>query len=152
MKLLRWLDVPPVWMAGFAVLVWLQGHWNGPLDSGPGRWAMLPGWLLIGAGVGLAALAARELSRHRTTIIPHQTPGALVQSGIFGWTRNPIYLGDCLVLAGLAFLFHALLALPLVLVFGLLISRRFIRWEEARLIATFGPEAEAYMTRVRRWL
>lgn len=150
MKLLRYLDLPPVWLAGFAALVWAQGRWVDLIDLG--GWAPGIGWALIGGGGGLMGLAGLEFLRHRTTIVPHQEPRALIDTGIFRLTRNPIYLGDALVLAGLGFLWDAVLSLPLVLVFALVIGHRFIRWEEQRLIESFGETARSYMTRVRRWL
>lgn len=67
-------------------------------------------------------------------------------------TRNPIYLGDALVLAGAILHWDVLPALVLVPLFGGFIQRRFIRWEETRLIESFGDEARAWMGQVRRWL
>ena len=146
---LRIIDLPPVWLAGFAALTWLVGQW---LGGAPGGWARAAGWVLIGAGVVLVLLAGIEFLRHRTTIIPGQPPRALIDTGIFALTRNPIYLGDALVLAGLAVLWGAWPALILVPVFLRVISFRFIRWEEARLLDSFGNLARDYMAQVRRWI
>ncbi|WP_233252426.1 isoprenylcysteine carboxylmethyltransferase family protein [Maritimibacter sp. 55A14] len=150
MRLIRPFDLPPVWLAGFAALVWAQGRILGV--GLPGPWAAVMGWALICGGVGLMGLAGLEFLRHRTTIVPRQRPRDLIDTGVYRVTRNPIYLGDTLVLAGLCFLWDALPSLVLVPVFGAVISRRFIRGEERGLIENFGPAAEAYMARVHRWL
>ncbi len=55
--------------------------------------------LLFVAGLLLTVLAMTEMARAKTTIIPRKDPNALVTSGIFRFTRNPIYLGDLFFLA-----------------------------------------------------
>jgi len=89
---------------------------------------------------------------HRTTVIPHQTPSTIIQTGIFSRTRNPIYLGDALVLAGAVLWLDAVLSLVLVPIFVWLIERRFILPEEARMRRVFGPGFVAYARKVRRWV
>jgi protein-S-isoprenylcysteine O-methyltransferase Ste14 len=88
----------------------------------------------------------------RTTVIPRRDPSALVTGGVFGWSRNPIYLADAIVLTGAVLWLDAVLALPLVAVFVWLIQTRFIRDEEARLTLAFGPEFDLWAARVRRWV
>ena len=84
-------------------------------------------------------LTVSEMRRARTTPIPHMQPSALVTGGIFGRSRNPIYLDEALVLAGLC-LRWGWPALILVPLFAAVITDRFIRAEEARLHDGFGPE------------
>ena len=148
---LRWLDIPPVWLLAFVGLAWLQSE-RLPLGQFGGAWAELAGGLLVGGGVLLAILAVLEMRRHRTTPIPHMTASALVTSGIFGVSRNPIYLGDVLILAGCILYWDAVPSLVLLPLFGWLITDRFILPEEARLREGFGPAFEAYTARTRRWL
>ena len=148
----KMIDIPPVWLFVFAVLAWWQPRVvaGGPDLSGPV--AQMLGGLLVGAGLLLIGMAAVVFLRHKTTIIPHQQPNALITDGICRFTRNPIYLADALILTGLCLRFDAPWALLLVPVFVVLIDRRFIRAEEARLQAAFGGEFEAYASRVRRWV
>jgi len=150
MTLGKLIDTPPVWLALFAALAWLQGRGLGLVETGGGQRAA--GWALLVAGAALLVAAALEFRRNRTTIMPHETPRALIAGGVYRVSRNPIYLGDALILAGLCLLFGAPDALWLVPGFMMLITRRFIRPEEARLRAAFGDAAERYMARVRRWL
>lgn len=152
--MLKWIDIPPVWLAGFAVLAWWAAEaaamiLPAALLSHPGL--DLLGGLLVGGGLVLMALAIYEMRRARTTPIPHLQPTALVTSGIFSRTRNPIYLGDALVLAGLA-LRWGWPGLVLVPLFMAVIHDRFIRAEEARLNEAFGPRFTAWAAKTRRWL
>lgn len=150
--MLRWIDVPPVWLAGALVLAWVQSRaFALGLDFG-GGWADLAGGLLVGGGILLLVLAVIEFRRHRTTIVPHETPARLIQSGIFSRSRNPIYLGDALILAGLILRWDAVLSLPLIPVFVWIIERRFIIPEEDRMRRKFRMEFARYCEKTRRWL
>ncbi len=150
MRALRALDLPPVWLAGFGALAWAQSRFA-PADGLP-DWVGTLGLGLVAVGMLLIAAAGLEFLRHRTTIVPYETPRDLIDTGIYRLTRNPIYLGDAAILAGAILLWGAWPSLILVPVFMAIIARRFIRWEEARLRETFGDRAAAYMRRVRRWI
>ncbi len=149
---LGWLDMPPLWLLLFIALAWVQASrfpaltWKHPVTD-------LLGGLLVGGGLLLLALAVMEFNRARTTIIPHREAGALITSGIYTRSRNPIYLGDVLILAGVCAYWGAWLALVvLVPLFAWLITDRFILPEEARLKAAFGGAWESWAARVRRWI
>ncbi|MFD1342367.1 methyltransferase family protein [Litorisediminicola beolgyonensis] len=148
MTLPRWIDLPPVWLAGFAALTWAGGKAGLP---GGSPLIALAGAGLVLVGLALMAAAAFEMMRRRTTIIPHQEPAALVTTGIFALSRNPIYLGDAMILAGLA-LRWCWPALALVPVFMWVIERRFIRSEELRLLDKFPTDFVSYRQRTKRWL
>ncbi len=150
--MLRWIDMPPVWLAGCLVLAWVQAmYYPMNLDFGA-VWADLLGGLLVGGGLVLIVMAAMEFRRYRTTIVPHETPERLIQTGIFRRSRNPIYLGDALILAGLILRWDAVLSLPLIPVFVWVIERRFIIPEENRLRRIFRMEFARYCEKTRRWL
>lgn len=147
---MRDLDIPPLWLALFVVLAWALGRLIGWHPFGaPGAWL---GAALAGLGLVLMAAALVRMRRARTTFIPRRDPTALVTGGVFGLSRNPIYLGDALVLAGAALWCDAPVALLLVPVFMAMITRRYIQPEEARLEARFGPAYRDWVRRVRRWL
>jgi len=150
-RMTTWIDLPPVWLAVFLALAWLQGH-RLPLGPSGGSLTELAGGLAVGGGVLLMALAVIEMRRANTTVIPHRDAAALVTSGVFRFSRNPIYLGDALVLTGLILFWAAWPALVLVPLFGWLITDRFILDEERRLAARFGRTFEAYVARTPRWL
>lgn len=65
-------------------------------------WVRGPGWVLILAGVALMAWAVVVIRRAGTTLIPWQEVEAIVTTGPFGFSRNPIYLADTLVYAGIS--------------------------------------------------
>ena len=123
----------------------------------PGVVLLQGGWRWVGAGLFVAGLAvdsgcALYLLFHRTTIIPFRESEKLLTGGPYRVSRNPIYLGLTVALAGVAVWLGSLtpwLAVPL---FVWAIDRQVIRREEAMLTATFGEEFEAYCRRVRRWL
>ena len=150
MSFFRAFDWPPVWLAGFVLLALLTSM---PVAGGAlGLVLVGLGGAAVAVGLGLMGLAVREMTRARTTVIPGRDPSALVTRGVFRFSRNPIYLGDLLLLAGISLVWQSWVGLALVPVLGWVLTRRFIRHEEARLRAAFGAEAEAWMARVRRWL
>ena len=148
----RWLDIPPVWLGMFLALAWWQARAFSLGLSLGGSWAEFVGGILVGGGVILIALAASEMRRQRTTIIPHMDADRLVQSGIFSRTRNPIYVGDALILTGLILYWDAVLSLVLVPVFVWVIERRFVIPEENRLRRKFRADFARYCQKVRRWV
>ena len=149
---MKWIDLPPVWLLAAIVLSW----WSGQLDpfalSFGGAWSDLLGGLLVGGGLVLMVLAVIEMRKWRTTVIPHMEAAHLVTSGIFKRSRNPIYLGDALVLLGLMFRFDAPLALPILQIFVWIIEKRFIVAEESRLRTKFGVAFHRYTQTTRRWV
>jgi len=149
---MRWMDIPPLWLLGCVIVAWLQALWF-PYGLGFGEtWADLLGGMLVGGGIVLTLLAIYEMRRHRTTVAPHKTPSHLVQSGIFSRSRNPIYLGDVLILAGLILRFDAVLSLPLIPVFTWILEKRFIVPEENRMRREFRADWARYEEKTRRWV
>lgn len=142
------IDFPPVWLAGFAALGGAIGRLL-PVVT-PVNDAL--GAFLIVVALILMVVAAAQMIIARTSVIPRREPDALVQDGVFRFSRNPIYLADAILLTGLLFAWDALVALPLVAIFVVVIQRRFILDEEARLSRRFGEAYLDYTARVRRWL
>jgi len=149
---MRWLDIPPVWLAAaLAVAWWQSGQFSYGLSFG-GAWADFLGGLLVGAGVLLALLAVYEMRRQRTTVVPHREAQALVSTGIFSRTRNPIYLGDLLILAGFILSWDAVLSLPLLPILLWVLEKRFVIPEEDRLRRKYRVEFARFCEKTRRWL
>ncbi|MFV2035705.1 MAG: isoprenylcysteine carboxylmethyltransferase family protein [Halocynthiibacter sp.] len=144
------IDIPPVWLVGFVALAYLQVQFL-PGPGLGGAWADFVGGLAVGAGALLTALAVREFRRHRTTIHPHGDESALITSGIFRRSRNPIYLADLLILAGLIFFWDAVWSLPLIPLFFWILQRRFVEPEENGLRKKFRMRYAAYTRKTRRW-
>ena len=104
--------------------------------------------------LGLLALVSANglFVRAGTDVIPFRNVSALVTTGVFRFTRNPMYLGMVLVLLGCAVTVGAATALIIPPLFMVIVELRFIRPEEAMLRELFPEEYPAYCQRVRRWL
>ncbi len=150
--MLKWIDIPPMWLLLALVVTWMQAtHFSAGLDFG-GAWADFAGGLFVGAGLLFMAFALYEMRRFKTTPIPHMEADRLVTTGIFKRSRNPIYLGDALILTGLILRWDAVLSLPLIPVLVWIIERRFIIPEEDRLRRKFRADFARYCQNTRRWL
>lgn len=143
-------DWPPVWTVAGLGVIWVLAHI--PLPIGFGIYG--PGLALACAGVGfwLMAKAALRMRARGTTVIPHRVPQALVTDGVFAISRNPIYLGDALILLAATFWTNSLIGLAVLGGFVWVITDRFIKPEEERLADAFGDQAAGWFTRVRRWI
>ena len=119
------LQHPWVRGAGWGLLVFF-GAWNG--------WAL---WLMHG---------------HRTALLPGGATRVIIDSGPFGLSRNPLYVGLVALDIGISLLWPSFWALVLVPVGVALLWWGAVRPEEQYLSAKFGAEYDAYRGRVRRWL
>lgn len=112
------------------------------------------GLLLITVG-GLVALIAAGLFVHKSTSLnPYQpeTTSVLVNSGMFRFSRNPMYLGMLMALMGWAMVNATLTGGVPVVLFAIAITRWQIIPEEETLERLFADEYLTYKRRVRRWL
>ena len=106
------------------------------------------------AGFLLILAAAARFRRQNTTMNPTRpdATSALLVAGIYRLSRNPMYLGALLVLAGWAIHLSHPLAFLFLPVFVAYMNRFQIAPEERLLAAKFGADYEAYKCTVRRWL
>ncbi|OCX64531.1 hypothetical protein BFP70_10860 [Thioclava sp. SK-1] len=146
--MLKEIDIPPLWLAISAAIIWCLGTIV-PVEISFGRPV---GWVIILLGVGLLVGAMAQMAAQRTSFIPRRNPTALVTGGLFALSRNPIYLGDALILTGLCLIWDAPHGLLLVPIFIWLITQRYILAEEAQIRQAFGSEFDSYCTQTRRWL
>lgn len=117
----------------------------------------LPDWIfdcfiLIGGSIVL--LGVIEFSRNSTTVNPHkpQNTTAFVNSGIYRFTRNPMYLGMVFILLAGVVKFGNGLAILVVPLFIFYINVFQIQPEEEMLQQKFGEEFLEYRQSVRRWI
>jgi len=110
------------------------------------------GILFLAAGLVLNIRADSHFKSAETTVKPFQESNALVTSGVFKFSRNPMYVGMALALAGIAILLGTLSPWPIVVIFVVVLDQVFIRKEEVMLSKTFGEDFEQYRQRVRRWI
>ncbi|MFK8029072.1 MAG: isoprenylcysteine carboxylmethyltransferase family protein [Gammaproteobacteria bacterium] len=105
-------------------------------------------------GAAIALIAVWQFRRARTTIDPLNPNAAssLVASGLFQFSRNPMYLGMALILFGVVIRLGSLSGLAILAVFIGLITQFQIKPEERALESIFGQEFVEYCSRVRRWI
>lgn len=112
---------------------------------------------VFGAALGLiglvfVALARREFARSGQPTDPGKPTSRLVTTGVFTVSRNPLYLGGVLLLAGIGLAFNLIWVL-LALLPGLIACYQILILPEERYLATkFPQDYPAYANKVRRWL
>lgn len=120
------------------------------------RWVAEPwnalGAILVVAGLGLSIYAASLFRKRGTGIKPFSEATALVVEGPYRFTRNPMYLGLTIALAGVAILLGTATPWLVVPPFVWIITVQYVVKEEAMLRQRFGGEYEAFTRRVRRWI
>jgi len=124
-----------------------------PISWFPEAWiGHASGWPLAVAAMLLAFWALWTMLRAGENPSVHRPTGAIVASGPYAFTRNPMYVSMTLLSAGIALIFNTLwpvIFLPLTLI---IIQYGVICREERYLERKFGDEYTRYRARVRRWL
>ncbi len=144
--------VPPPILLVVAILAGygLQQVWALGLTNWPGWY--VAGWALVGAAVVILVAGWVQFYRGKTNIQPHRPASNLLQSGLYRFSRNPIYLAGLLLLLGIALLMNNLWIVLLVPVSKFVFDRFIIAREEAYLERAFGEVYLDYKRSVRRWL
>jgi protein-S-isoprenylcysteine O-methyltransferase Ste14 len=119
------------------------------LETQTRRMVSLP--LIIG-GLLLDGAAAGYFRRLGTAVEPWKPSTVLATSGLYRFSRNPIYLGFAITYVGLAVAMDSVLVLLLLIPCLFVVDRFVIQREERYLSAKFGADYDAYRARVRRWL
>ena len=110
------------------------------------------GILPLALGMTLNISADRAFKKTGTTVKPFEVSTTLVTSGVFRYSRNPMYLGMVLILTGVALLLGALSPFIIIPVFVMTMDRIFIISEENMLDQRFGSKWTRYKANVRRWI
>jgi protein-S-isoprenylcysteine O-methyltransferase Ste14 len=148
------LKIPPVavfFLVGVAMWFIARGLPGADIAI-PG--SAIIGMVLIAAGGAVALSAVLRFRRHETTVHPNK-PGkatAIVTTGVYRYTRNPMYLGLACVLTAWALTLGNAAALAGVPLFIAYMTRFQIRPEERTLRELFGDDYVQYTTAVRRWI
>ena len=123
-----------------------------PLSLGPVAGQRTAGLAVAGLGLAIAGLAALQFRRAGTGIPTYRPARTLVTTGLYRHSRNPIYVGLIVFLAGLGPALDTLWLPILVPVLAVVLTSAVIRREERYLSARFGPDYAAYRARTRRWI
>ena len=144
---------PPVVAVILGIAMWWLNRSTPHLDTLVDIRFYSAGIFALG-GIVLMGLSFVRFAKAKTTVNPisPDKASALVTTGVYGFSRNPIYVADMLLL--LAWGFYLANPFSLVLAFGFVVylTRFQIMPEERALETLFGEDYLAYKTRVRRWL
>lgn len=142
---------PLLFLAGLLIGLAVDGRLDGDALAGP-AWRQIAGGLLAIAGIGLGAASLGLFRRSGTRPEPWAPASALVATGPYRRTRNPMYLGMALIHGGIALALGSvaagLMLVPVLAIMNFAIIPR----EEAYLGRRFGEAYAAYRRTVRRWL
>ena len=145
---------PPLLYSGAALIAlglqsvlplpWPDGVWRAVL--------MMAGLFLAAAGIALDLATMMTFRHHRTTVLPHRPATRLITDGPFRYSRNPIYVGNTLLVAGAGLAFGIGWLIPAALAAALATAKLAIAREEQHLALRFGEDWQAYAARTPRWL
>ncbi len=148
------LKIPPPFVAlALALIMWAIASFTQPVEVPFAlRLGAALALVIVGQSISISAMVA--FRRAKTTVNPIKASAAssLVRSGVYRFTRNPMYLGLLLTLLAWAVFLSNPLALLFVPLFVLYMNRYQIGPEERVLSSLFGAEYAAYGKKVRRWL
>ncbi len=148
MKKLEKKIPPPLIFLAVGLLMWLLR------SKTPSKQARHLAWLPLVTGIGLIGGAFFKFGQHKTTADPQalEKASALVTSGVYRYTRNPMYLGLSSLLEAWAWYLSSPLAGLGIPMFMAYIQYFQIRPEERALQANFGADYTRYKAKVRRWV
>jgi len=142
---------PPILTLIFIAIAYIA-KWLAPIPFVAPAVLRLIGFALVVIGFLCGVAAFLAFRKARTTLDPHGKVSAIVTSGIYRFTRNPIYLGFLLMLIGLPLNSGSYWGVLLAPIFLLSMNSLVIEKEEAYLEKKFKDVYTSYKSRVRRWL
>jgi protein-S-isoprenylcysteine O-methyltransferase Ste14 len=142
---------PPILILSALALAWVGQGWL-PLGIGLPQAVHGLGAAMIAAALALMAWAFIAFLRARANIRPDRAATTVIASGPFALSRNPIYLSEAILLAGLGLWHGSLWYVIALALFVPAVTHLAIRREEAHMAARFGQAWTDYAGRVRRWL
>jgi len=142
---------PPIVTLFFGLCIYLSRPYFPEFSS-----SLLNSMSVISFVVGISVFVAAvgSFKKQKTTVNPIsiEKASSLVISGIFKYSRNPMYLGMAFILLGLAFKFNLIGGLLFTSIFMLFITIFQIKPEEVAMEKLFEQQWKDYIKNVRRWL
>ena len=142
---------PPA-LYGGTLLLGLTLNFIFPRPFLPRTVAVILGLLTTMFAAAIAMAAFRTMNDAKTGINPSLPTTAIVSSGVFGFSRNPIYFSLSLLYIGIALIFNGFWTLLLLIPLLVIVQNGIIKREEIYLERKFGAEYLSYKARVRRWI
>ncbi|MBK8148592.1 MAG: isoprenylcysteine carboxylmethyltransferase family protein [Acidobacteria bacterium] len=141
---------PLIFATGLIVGGFVAWHYPRPIMASGA--AVVLGCLLVLFGLVVIFVAWRQMKAAKTNIEPWHPTTAILDSGIYAVSRNPIYVAMVEIYLGFSLIFNSVWFLPFLPLVVLAIHFGVIRREERYLEAKFGEEYLDYKSRVRRWI
>ncbi|HVS25909.1 MAG TPA: isoprenylcysteine carboxylmethyltransferase family protein [Burkholderiales bacterium] len=142
---------PPL-LYGIAFAVVLALHWFWPMPIFGRAVALWPGLALVMLGVGIAIWGRRALQAAGTNVNPSLPTTAIVTSGPFRFSRNPLYMALTLLYFGLTLAVNTWWGIVVLVPLLILMHRGVVLREERYLEQKFGETYRQYCSTVRRYL
>ncbi len=148
------LKIPPVVLFLFAAIAMWAIDWQLPQFSVFFEGQRVVSGAMLLSGLVIGGIAVARFRRAKTTVHPMEPSKAstLVISGLYKFTRNPMYLGMVVGLMGIALWFGNPLNIGMLIFFIWFMTEFQIKPEEESLRGIFGGDYEAYCKQVRRWI
>jgi len=110
--------------------------------------------LCLVAGAAISLLGVKAFKDHRTTVNPTapEETSQVVTTGVYKFTRNPMYVGFGLILLAAIVFFGNIASIAVIPFYVVYMTELQVKPEERVLLAKFGAPYSEYMTAVRRWL
>ena len=144
---------PVIYIAAIAGALVLQWLWPLPwLPRTLAEFLFAVGWVVIAGALAIDIAAMRTLSRSKTTVMPNKAADHLVTNGPFSFTRNPIYLGNTMLMIGIGLVSGIAWLIALAPAAAFATQKLAIEREERHLEARFGKKFRDYARKVRRWI
>jgi protein-S-isoprenylcysteine O-methyltransferase Ste14 len=146
------LKFPPPLLVGVIIGCGYLVDWIVPLPVLSGDFAWLSGAVLLVVALLLALTGLFHFLEAKTHLEPWQPTTTIIKQGVFGYSRNPIYLAFCIATAGSGLVLNSWWVLMGVLPLMCLLQQLVIKHEEVYLESKFGEVYLDYKRQVRRWL
>jgi len=141
---------PLLYAAAFVVVLVLRWFWPMPIfGEAAGLW---PGLALVALGVGTAIWGRRTMQAAGTNINPALPATAIVTSGPFRFSRNPLYLALTLLYLGLTLASNTWWGIVVLVPLLIVMHRGVVLREERYLAQKFGESYRQYRSKVRRYV
>lgn len=145
-------SIRPPRIALIAMAAMLPLHVIMPLATLVPRPVSYAGVAAMAGGIAMIAWSRRAFQAAATPITPFTESRVLIRHGLYRWSRNPMYLGAVLLVAGAAVLLGSVTPLMVAGGFLIVLQEGFVQHEERLLAQRFGGEYLEYRRSVRRWL
>ena len=141
---------PFIFLLSILIGLGLQRFW--PMSVVPATLTTPLGVASIVFALVLVMLGFRELRRHKTTIRPDEPSSAIVKTGPYRFTRNPLYVSLSALQLGIGLWTNILWVVVMLIPVWIVMTTQVIAREEAYLERAFGEEYSSYKASVRRWI